>query len=677
MKKQTTILRSIHTLLFKPEQRVIPNRKRRLTSEPLEDRVLLAADISNQFLLQEYLKSDSDAIYGPMKLDDQSYLTPPQDMEVLAAAAVKPKVSIKTIKNIAFEHDEYEDYLAFEITRETTDISSELSVGVKLSGTTTVPKLTALTPGKVYGNNNFMDYSYDAMPNSWLHRTISNNLDPPKLIIPIIPAGQKSVTVYFLINNNGPDKEPDETLTLTIDTSDLGAYTIGTASATGTIKDIGNDALLVISGRDEGYEIGADPIDLPAGVKNTLTYTVTRYGKMGETIKYSFKLEPESTATYGSLVGNDVTLAMDYNQAFVFSEYEKEKLVTFDIYDDTLSEGDETLIFSIKSLSGSNYTVIPENNATGLIHDNDKTSVNGVKSITINIAKVQDGQEALFAEDVKDIIFKVTRTVEKDNQGAIWRSQKVKIQLKHLMNGAATNVYTEVEVNFRPGETETTYTYEVPNAHHLFNQGIQAVVNTTNVNYKVGEGTATAAIHDFIKYADNTLIIYVDTTRPAIAGAPFNQSAVQSLMQQAINSAGIKCQVVLKTKAYNSVPQSSLGFKDTEAEIINPGDDQFLATLKFEEFFGSIGGGLAVNSDHKNITISPKNVENVFTSNPGARGHHDTMYANILLHELLWHGVLEKIGHSGNDGTLGSTSTPWDRLLDLSSWAALINAKFN
>lgn len=166
-----------------------------------------------------------------------------------------------------------------------------------------------------------------------------------------MPAGQSTVTITITPTDDR-GKESDETVTITI--SDQVAYRLGSCvSATVTIVD--NDTAVkptvsVTASDANAAEQGSDP--------GTYTFWRTANAKSDVTVYYSVSGTADNT-DYNETLSGSVTIPSGQTTA----------KITITPFDDSLVEGDETVVLTIAS-SGS-YDVGAPNSATVTIIDND------------------------------------------------------------------------------------------------------------------------------------------------------------------------------------------------------------------------------------------------------------------------------------------------------------------
>jgi hypothetical protein len=599
---------------------------------------------------QNQLSTTQQSIYGPLNREQTLVIqstglpalsaanTSAATSTPLAAAQVtsKPKVSIKAVKSTAYEHDEYQDYLSFEVSREATNISYALNVGIKLTGTaiSLYNKPTGQT------TNSERDYSIDALPREWLTEYYDRT---STIVIATIPANSNSVMLKFPILNNAPDTEPDETLIPVIQRSQNSAYTIGTKSATGTIKEIKNEPLLVISTiQGIGYEIGTNAVNLPEGINNTLIFQIIRYGNTKTSLTCSLGNAPGATAIPS---GANADVKLVGQNPISFAAEEKAKLVFMDIIDDSIKEPTETLLVAINP--GTGYHVISGDHALATIYDNDTPSIDGKLSTTLNIRTKQNGEEAATDAGIKHVEFEVERVIDPKNPGILYQSLSTVCQLTVSYKTSPTGGYLSSSilltkpVVFQAGETTVIVPYNIINDDNKYDMKIEAklvkpsflgISLPTGVDYKIGIDKATAMVKDRVKpkvYA-NKVVVYVDTKT---VHHSFNRTAVQSHMQSFLDSKSINCQIILQEKAFNSVQQNTLGLFDTVPNATNPGFDEFRCTLDFGYIVGEHGYGY--NGNKINVRV---NGSKIF----GEAKDVSICYANVLLHEIFWHGILGK-----------------------------------
>lgn len=182
---------------------------------------------------------------------------------------------------------------------------------------------------------------------------------------------EKLVTIATV---NDDVVESDESFRVAL--SDASGATLGTAQATGTIKD--NDTAL------PSLSI-ANASAVTEGGKSLFNVTLSRAADTAVTVKYS---TTDGNGPTGAINGVDVTAQTD--QVLTFAAGETTNTITVNTIDDELPETAEEFEVTLSDAVGAN---ISRRTATGTINDNDRDgpafSIGDAPGIT-------EGQDAIF-----------------------------------------------------------------------------------------------------------------------------------------------------------------------------------------------------------------------------------------------------------------------------------------
>ncbi|WP_201546824.1 Ig-like domain-containing protein [Psychrobacter lutiphocae] len=289
----------------------------------------------------------------------------------------------------------------------------------------------------------------------------------------VIKAGETSATLSVATNTDTVFNEGDETVIATLVDGDN--YALGTATATGTIKDI-NDS----NDNTDGLIVNiADAVAVNEG--EALEFTVSLTGGTSAT-DISVPVTYTGTATDGS----------DYTQTQTVVIKAGETSATLSVATNTdtvFNEGDETVIATL--VDGDNYA-LGTATATGTIKDINDSNDN-TDGLIVNIA------DAVAVNEGEALEFTVSLT---------GGTSATDISVPVTYTGTATDGsdYTQTQtVVIKAGETSATLSVAT-NTDTVFNEGDETVIATLvdGDNYALGTATATGTIKDINDSNDNT-----------------------------------------------------------------------------------------------------------------------------------------------------------------------------
>jgi hypothetical protein len=173
------------------------------------------------------------------------------------------------------------------------------------------------------------------------------------------------------------------------------------------------------------------------------------------------------------------------------------------------------------------------------------------------------------------------------------------------------------------------------------------------------------------------IVVYIDTTN---APLDFNLANVTANVQKALNTVGVKIQFITTT-----MPRSSfawlLGYRfDSESRLYHQGWTKYFGgcflgttyngmvdlyhyatrrTLQYTHFIdfrqgkAVLGGASSTHKRYASTIYLAGTGEQVAGLQPDQGSNPDITYANQILHEVIWLGVI-----GGTDGILGSGNSP-------------------
>ena len=174
----------------------------------------------------------------------------------------------------------------------------------------------------------------------------------------------KTFTVT-IIDDTGTDAEENpETLTVSLDNLGGTTLSVGGLPATATVTIIDNDNIALLT---------IDDVTVNEG-DGTATVIV----RLDPAVASGFTVDASTTDGTATVAGQDYTAVTD--QSLTFSNTDITQTFTVDIMDDTVAEGAETLMVSLRNLQGTAVAVGLPVAATITITDND-LSFEGVSII--------------------------------------------------------------------------------------------------------------------------------------------------------------------------------------------------------------------------------------------------------------------------------------------------------
>ncbi|TWT55072.1 Calx-beta domain protein [Rubripirellula amarantea] len=280
-----------------------------------------------------------------------------------------------------------------------------------------------------------------------------------------IPAGATTTTVT-VDPTADTDVEPDETVILTI-TADAANYSIGTASATGTIANDDTAAVLPT------VSVSVAPASVAEDGTANLVYTFTRTGGSDNSQPLVVEYTTTGTTSPGDFTGASTSVTIPANATTA--------TVTIDPTADAVFEPDETVILTI--VSGTGVYTIGTASATGTITNDDAATVLPTVSVTVAPASVTEDGTA-------NLVYTFTRS------GATSNSQPLVIN--YTTTGTASSgdfTGTAATVTIPANATTATVTVN-PTADTTVepDETVILTITANAANYTIGTASATGTI---------------------------------------------------------------------------------------------------------------------------------------------------------------------------------------
>lgn len=277
--------------------------------------------------------------------------------------------------------------------------------------------------------------------------------------------GQTSTTIAVPVLDDATI-EGDEAFTAKL--SNAQGATIGTSTATGTIKD--DDIVVTLAPTDFATAVTEGNSGV---VKKSMTVTLSAAPASGKSVEVTFLVTPT-----GATAGSDFVLLNSSNK-LTFSAGQTSKTIDFNIVGDAFDEANET--FSVALVGATNAVLGPASSAVATIADDDATP-----TITIDDAQVTEGNSGTAPMN-----FTVRLSAPS--------GQPVTVLATPAADGTASSgdfSTTAQTITFEPGETVKTLAVNITGdttdeADETFHIGLSNATNAT-----IADATALGTIVD-------------------------------------------------------------------------------------------------------------------------------------------------------------------------------------